>query len=84
MKHLKEQIKEILINHPVNAHEYQDKFYLVKELKTIFPKVNEDNIYKAIEYTNYSIRPPRNKKKYVDLLTNKLVNFDAGFSKHGI
>ncbi len=84
MNNLKEQIKEILIYDSLNTKEYQDKFYFVKKLRLLLPDVPEDKIYKAVENTNILLQSPINKKKYVDLLTNKLLNFNTGLSKNGI
>lgn len=84
MNNLKAQIKEILIYDSVNTKEYQDKFYFVKKLRLLLPDVPEDKIYKAVEHTNLSLQSTINKKKYVDLLTNKLLNFNSGLSKNGI
>lgn len=66
-----------LLQDSVNVQEYQDKFYFVKNLKILLPEMPEDKIYKAIEITNLSLKPPRKKKKYVDLLIKKLLNFNA-------
>ena len=78
---LKVQIKELLQD-SVKVQEYQDKFYFVKNLKELMPEISEDKIYKAIEITNLSLKPPRKKKEYVDLLIQKLLNFNAGFIKN--
>jgi len=80
---LREQVKNLLQD-SVNVQEYQDKFYFVKNLKTLLPEMPEDKIYKAIEITNLSLKPPRKKKEYVDLLIKKLLNFNAGFIKNDI
>ena len=80
---LKEQIKELLQD-SVNMQEYQDKFYFVKNLKTLFPEMPEDSIYKAIEITNLSLKPPRKKNQYADIFIKKLLNFDTGFIKNDI
>ncbi len=80
---LREQVKELLQD-SVNVQEYQDKFYFVKNLKTLLPEISEDKIYKAVEITNLSLKPPRKKKEYVDLLIQKLLNFNAGLRKNDI
>lgn len=72
---LKEQIKELLQD-SINVQEYQNKFYFVKNLKVLLPEMPEDKIYEAIEITNLSLKPPRKKKEYVDLLIKKLLNFN--------
>ena len=84
MINLKAQIKEILIYDSVNTKEYQDIYYFVKKLRLLLPDIPEDRIYKAINFTNRSFQSPVNKNKYVDLLINKLLNFNSGLSKNGI
>jgi hypothetical protein len=80
---LREQVNELLLD-SVNVQEYQDKFYFVKNLKILLPEMPEDKIYKAIEITNLSLKPPIKKKEYVDLLIKKLLNFNAGFIKNDV
>jgi hypothetical protein len=75
---LKEKINDLLLYDSVALEEYQDKFYFVKNLKNIFPEIPETNIYKAIEFTNENLHPPRKKKEYINLLINKLLNFQTG------
>jgi len=75
---LREKIQELIFYNSVGIEEYQDKFYFVKNLKTLFPELKEDNIYKAIEAANRGFNPPRRRKKYINLLINKLVNFNIG------
>jgi hypothetical protein len=80
---LKEQVNELLRDN-VNIQEYQDKFYFVKNLKVLLPGMPEEKIYQAIDVTNNSLKPPRKKKEYVDLLINKLLNFNTGFRKNDL
>jgi hypothetical protein len=72
---LKEKINELLLFDSVALEEYQNKFYFVKNLKILFPEIPETTIYKAIDYTNENLQPPRKKKEYINLLINKLLNF---------
>ncbi len=76
---LKEKVRDLILYDYVNFEEYQNKFYLVKNLKILFPDLPEDYIYRAIESTNSSVSPPRKKEKYINLLINKLLNFKAGY-----
>jgi hypothetical protein len=76
---IKEKVRDLILYDSVDLEEYQNKFYLAKNLKTLFPDLPEDFIYKAIESTNRSINPPRKKDKYINLLINKLLNFNAGY-----
>jgi hypothetical protein len=74
---LKEKINDLLLLNSGGIEEYQDKFYFVKNLKSFFPELAEDNIYKAIESANKSLTHQRKKKDYINLLINKLLNFDV-------
>ena len=76
---LKEKVRDLILYDYVNFEEYQNKFYLVKNLKILFPDLPEDYIYRAIESTNSSVSPQRKKEKYINLLINKLLNFKAGY-----
>ena len=79
---LKEKVRDLILFDYADFEEYQNKFYLAKNLKMLFPDLPEDYIYRAIESTNKSINPQRKKEKYINLLINKLLNFNAGNYKN--
>ncbi len=65
---LAERIKEFdkkFLSSYILSEEYQDKFYLRKTLKEIFPDLPDELIYKAIERCNIKIKPPRRKKEFI-------------------
>ncbi|MGD8781120.1 MAG: CUE domain-containing protein [Ignavibacteria bacterium] len=65
---LVERIKEFdkkFVSSFIFSEEYQDKFYLRKTLKEIFPDLPDELIYKAIERCNKKLKPPRRKKDFI-------------------
>ncbi len=54
------------------SDEYQDKYYLKKTLKEIFPDLPDELIYKAIERCNKKLKPPRRKKDFLKTFVNSV------------
>lgn len=53
--------------------EYQDKYFLMKQIRTAFPKLPESIIYSAIDYCNSLFTGPVKKKIFVRTLLNRLL-----------
>ncbi len=68
----KQTLKKIIPDDVVKIEEYQDKYYFAREVQTYFPGVNEDLIYKAIDFTNRSLKPPRKKEDFIKVLSFKI------------
>ena len=72
---LTERIKEFdkkFVSRVIFSEEYQDKFYLKKSLKEIFPDLPDELIYKAIERCNKKLKPPRRKKEFIKTFVNSV------------
>jgi len=70
---IKKALSEELKYYYIFSEEYQDKYFLYKEIKIALPELTEDSIYKAIDYANGKVRPPRKTKKFIEAFTEKLV-----------
>ena len=57
-------------NFPVE--EYQDKYYFLKRIKSIFPELTDAKILGAIEFANSRAKFPWKKKKYINALSFKM------------
>ena len=72
---LAERLKEFdkkFVSRYIFSEEYQDKFYLRKTLKEIFPDLPDELIYKAIERCNKKLKPPRRKKDFIKTFVNSV------------
>ncbi len=54
------------------VEEYQDKYYFLKKLKSIFPELSENKIADAIDYANKNVKSSGTKKKYLNALSSKM------------
>jgi hypothetical protein len=52
--------------------EYQDKYYFLKKIKSIFPELSQEKIADAIEFANKKAKFPGKKKKYINALSIKM------------
>jgi hypothetical protein len=68
----KRKLQEIIYEKYVISEEYQDKYYLKKQIQIIFPDLSEPIIYAAINTANITIRPPRKKDDFINVLVLEL------------
>lgn len=54
------------------VEEYQDKYYLLKKIKNIFPELPEQKITEAINFANSEVKSSGNKKKFINALSVKM------------
>ncbi|MGE5403111.1 MAG: hypothetical protein ACM3S2_22140 [Ignavibacteriales bacterium] len=52
--------------------EYQDKYFLFKEIQEKLPDVSEDTIYSAIDQVNQAVKSPVKGRKFVEMFVNTL------------
>jgi hypothetical protein len=71
---LRKKLEYYIPGNFVNFDEYQDKFYLMKQIKEFLPGMTDDNIYRAIDYANNTVLPPRRKSDYINILLGKLIS----------
>lgn len=68
------KLTEQIVDDYIHVEEYQDKYYLKKEIKNIFPDLTDDVIYKAIEDANLKVKPPKKKNEFLKALVNIITN----------
>lgn len=69
---IKKRLQQIIYEKYVDSEEYQDKYYLKKQIQIVFPELNESIIYTAIDAANAIVRPPRKKDDFIKALTVEL------------
>ena len=75
-RRLNRELEECIEDNVVNYAEYQNKYFLKKRIKEIFPHRSDDFIYRAIEYANSNIKLPRKRKVFIKLLLEKLNKYN--------
>lgn len=65
-------LEEFIPNKNVNFEEYQDKYYLKKKIQEVIPGKTDEVIYKAIDFANEFVKPPRPRTDFINVLINKL------------
>ncbi|HEX2963449.1 MAG TPA: hypothetical protein VHO43_16745 [Ignavibacteriales bacterium] len=65
-KLLKKALKEVLNEDYVFSEEYQDKYYLSREILEKLPSLNEKQVYGAIDFANGIVSPPRKTGRFID------------------
>ena len=50
----------------INSFEYQDKYYLKEKIRSAFPNISEEQIYKAIDIVRGSFRDSIAKSEFIE------------------
>jgi hypothetical protein len=73
-REIKKSLRNILGGYYVYSEEYQDKYYLIKDIKEHIPQLDENSIVNAINYANVVVAPPRKIRKFINAFVNKIGN----------
>lgn len=68
----KKRLQEVIYERYVESEEYQDKYYLKKQIQMLFPYLAEPNICTAIDTANALVSPPRKKEEFINILAGQL------------
>jgi hypothetical protein len=69
---VRKKLIEVADFEPVPVEEYQDKYFFLKKIKSIFPELSDKKIAGAIEFANKAVKFPGKKKKYINALSFKM------------
>lgn len=69
---IKDALKVILSDEYVLSEEYQDKYYLSKEICEMVPELSERRVYEAIEFANLIVKAPRKNVRFIEAFLKKL------------
>ena len=58
----------------VRVEEYQDKYYLKKQIQELIPELSDEVIYNTINFANSAVKAPRKKNEYINALISKIFN----------
>jgi hypothetical protein len=71
-REIKKTLKGLLGGYYVHSEEYQDKYYLIKDIKEKIPQLDETSIVEAINYANVVVAPPRKIRKFINAFVDKI------------
>lgn len=71
-REIKRSLRNILGGYYVHSEEYQDKYYLIKDIKEQLPQLKEESINEAINYANVVVAPPRKIRKFINAFVDKI------------
>jgi hypothetical protein len=71
---IKDVLSKTLGDKIIYCEEYQDKFFLFKEIHNELPEISESNIYSAIDQINSLFKSPLTGKKFIDVFVERLIN----------
>lgn len=69
---IKEALQDILWEDYVLSDNYEDRYFLAKELSQKVPELTESRIYEAINYANYQVNPPRKTFRFIEEFLKKI------------
>jgi len=69
---IKKSLRRLLDGYYVYSEEYQDKYYLLKDIKETLPQLDESKIMDAINYANVAVAPPRKIRKFIKAFVYKI------------
>lgn len=67
----KKALQDILYEDYVFSEEYQDKYFLAKEIMEKLPEFKEPRVYEAINFANTQVKHPRMTHKFIDAFLKK-------------
>jgi hypothetical protein len=68
----KKKLVEVTTFELVPIEEYQDIYYYLKKIKSIFPELSDEKIAGAIDFANKEVKISGKKKYYIDALSFKM------------
>ncbi|MGE5351706.1 MAG: hypothetical protein ACM3P0_06460 [Acidobacteriota bacterium] len=71
---MKKALREILNGQYFDCTQYQDKYYLSKEILEMFPELDEVSVYEAIDYAGKNADTSKKINKFIDAFIEKVVS----------
>ena len=77
---IRKKIYDNLTGREIFSQEFQDKYYLHKQIKMALPEYSDEILFQTINICNEKIKSPSKKNRFVDVFTEtltKLTNPDG-------
>ncbi|HEX2962260.1 MAG: hypothetical protein HF300_13660 [Ignavibacteria bacterium] len=71
---MKKALREILEGQYFDCAQYQDKYYLSKEIQEKIPELDEVSVYEAIDYAGQNADTSKKINKFIDAFVEKVVS----------
>lgn len=65
-------LRRIFPDKYVNSDEYQDKYFLMRQIKEIIPTLSDEIIYSTINTCNNIIAKPRKRDDFIKTFLNQI------------
>ncbi len=65
-----------------NLDEYQNKYYLKKEIQSMFLEIPDELIYDAIDITNSRLKENYLSRKYIVILCSQILTLFDNYNKN--
>ncbi|MGE5431197.1 MAG: hypothetical protein ACM3QX_08990 [Syntrophomonadaceae bacterium] len=71
---MRKALQEILNGQYFDYTQYQDKYYLSKEIQEKIPELDEVSVYEAIDYASRNIESSKKINRFIDAFIEKVVS----------
>ncbi|MGE5379234.1 MAG: hypothetical protein ACM3KN_00200 [Candidatus Aminicenantes bacterium] len=71
---MRKALREILEGQYFDCTQYQDKYYLSKEIREKIPELDEVSVYEAIDYAGKNPDTSKKLSKFIDAFIEKVVS----------
>ena len=79
-KSIKRSLKKLNYSFHTELDKYQNKYYLMRYIHSVFPELPEKVISDAIDNVNNELEERSLTSRYIDLLSNEIISLSESFS----
>jgi hypothetical protein len=69
---IRKAINENITSKEIYSQEFQDKYFLHKQIKRALPEYSDDILFQTINICNEKIKSPSRKNRFVDVFSKTL------------
>ena len=73
LEDVEKKLNDLYPRQYILSEEFQDKYFLHKQIRQVLPEVPQDIIYDTIEKCNNELRPPREKEKFIRMFIRNII-----------
>lgn len=71
---MKKTLREIMLSQYFDCKEYQDKYYLSREIQEKLPGLDEISVFEAIDYASRKAGSPKKINRFIDAFIEKVAS----------
>jgi hypothetical protein len=69
---IRKAINENITSREIYSQEFQDKYFLHKQIKRALPEYSDDILFQTINICNEKIKSPSRKNRFIDVFSKTL------------